>query len=153
MLEGWKIFNNNREYYLTIISSSDFENTYEDYNVQFKKKLTNEEIYKEFSNALFCILPIRPSISINNATYKTCIDRSCIPIGLFDPNLSQQDFIIQLKAYTPTEFANGLKKATLLTESEIKAKLNSLNNISTPTFSKTAQQYLNAINHFLQNNN
>lgn len=148
MIEGWKIFNIDKKYHLTIISSSEFENNYEDYNIHFKKNLSNEEIYKEFSTALFCILPIKPSISVNNATYKTCLDMNCIPIGVFESDLSKQDFIIQLKDYTPLEFSKGLQNTTQLTELEIKTKLQSLNKLTAPTFSTTAQQYLNAISLF-----
>lgn len=107
MIEGWKKFQKeNNDCKLIIITSSEIQITDIDkYNICIKRNLPDKEIEQIMRKTGYCILPIKPDISFNNATLKTATLFSCIPIGRFNDNLSKQyEFLINMREYTVQEF-------------------------------------------------
>lgn len=111
MIEGWKSFqkeNNNCK--LIIITSSEIEiEDIEKYNICIKRNLSDKEIEEIMIKTGYCILPIKPDISFNNATLKTASLFSCIPIGKFNDNLRKRyKFLVNMREYTVEEFYKTL---------------------------------------------
>lgn len=145
MIEAWKIFNKNRKYKLTILSSSEYINTAEDYGVEFYRNLERSEIAQLFNTASFCILPIKPFVSSINATYKTSICFECIPIGCFAPNLKNEEYSIPIENCSTEEILKGLKKSVSLTDNEIKKMKEMIHKVEKPSFRETANQYIKIV--------
>ena len=151
MLEAWQRFNKGKRNTLLIMTSSDFDNTFEQYGVRFLHNLTQQEIAEHFRKAAYCILPIIPHVSINNATYKTALLYECIPIGHFDPQLASLEYIVNIKENSTDGILDGLIESAEMDEVEYSSKASVLRLVEKPSFEQTASEYINAVNNLLVN--
>ena len=150
MLQAWKIFNANSDNTLFFLTSSSFTNNYESYGVKFLSNLDETEIARYFCMACFCILPIIPCVSINNASYKTALLYGCIPIGHFDDNISQKQFCINVNGNNVDDFLHGFSVSQNLSDLDYKRKIAIIENMPHPTFENTVKEYQDAIHHYLE---
>lgn len=151
MLQAWKIFNSNQEYTLYFLTSSQFTNDYEQYGVKYLPNLSNTDVVRYFCKAAFSILPIMPSVSVINASYKTSLLYHCIPIGHFDEEISAGQFGINVNGNSVDDLLQGLKESQELGESEYAHKISIIKKLPQATFEKTASQYKEAIESYSGN--
>lgn len=151
LLQAWKEFNSGHEYTLYFLTSSQFTNDYEHYRVKYLPNLNNTDVVRYFCEAAFCILPIIPSVSIINASYKTSLLYHCIPIGHFDEEISAGQFGINVNGNGVDDLLQGLKESQELGESEYARKISIIKKLPKATFEKTASQYKEAIKSYTDN--
>jgi hypothetical protein len=146
MLTAWRKFNIDKQNRLIIISSSSFENTYEDDKVYFRQGLGEEDVRKLFMAAEFCILPIIPTVSINNTTYKTALCYDCIPIGCFSNEISRLDGHICLNSNGVNDIYEGLMITSKMSEIQIEDYRRLLMSLPKQTSNNTAKEYIKIVN-------
>lgn len=150
MLQAWKIFNANNDNTLYFLTSSSFTNSYERYGVRFLANLDKTEIARYFCMACFCVLPIIPCVSINNASYKTALLYGCIPIGHFDDSISQKQFPINVDGNSVDDYLHGFSASRNLSDFDYKRKMAIIENMPHPTFENTVKEYQDVIRHYLE---
>lgn len=116
MIDAWGAFNKKGEYHLTVISSSDIDETlvHEVPDVQVIKNLPDEGIDQYLRSSGYMILPIKPEISEVNGTFKTAALYGCVCIGHFERSLGQLGFVINVDDYSMDSFSSGMKEAISL---------------------------------------
>lgn len=152
MLEAWKIFNVDQQNTLYILTSSPFVNHYEGFGVKYLASLEEADISRYFCMAGFCVLPIIPSVSSINATYKTALLYNCIPIGHFDEENSHNQFCINVDGNGVDDFLHGYDISQNLSDSEYQRKISVIEDMSHPTFEITVKEYMEAIRHYTEVN-
>lgn len=123
MIDGWKKFQcKNEECELIIITSSDISIAdCEQYNINIRKNLSEQEIGKIMAKAGYCILPIKPDVGYNNTTLKTATLFGCIPIGKFNKEIENEyKFFINMIDYTKNDFLQALTYTIGMEEINIK---------------------------------
>lgn len=144
MMQAWIKFNTDNKYTLYFLTSSQFTNQYEEFGVKYLQNLDNVEIIRYFCLAGFCILPIIPYVSINNASFKTSLLYQCIPIGCFNKELDSNNFI-SICGNEVDDILKGLIRSQELSESEYIHKLSIIKKLPQASFDNTASQYIEAI--------
>ncbi|PWX68718.1 glycosyltransferase [Clostridium perfringens] len=131
MIEAWKIFDE-KDYKLNIYTSSDINILNSEKNkINIFKELSDQELSKELWKCKYAILPIKPQISMNNATLKAVAQHECIPIGIFeDNNTSDLGINIEDEFYSKENILEALKKTVNLEKDEYLRKINLLNKFS-----------------------
>lgn len=89
----------------------------------------------------FILLPIKPFISMNNATLVAGCIHGCIPIGVFDENY-YNNLGIPLENYHPQSILNGLEKSLSMSK-ELKSAMvkESLNTFKDLTVESVSEKY------------
>ena len=120
MIEAWKEFNKEKIYKLNIITSSSTEtNRWSEFGIYPFKNLNEKEIAMHMEKANFCILPILPSVSYNNSTFKTACMFGCISIGKFDNDFKKLNFIVDLNNYNKEEFVRSFEQSISFNDNEL----------------------------------
>lgn len=145
MLQAWKIFNADNRKTLYFLTSSSFVNHYESSGVKYLANLDKADVVQYFCKSCYCVLPIMPCVSINNATYKTALLYGCIPIGHFDEEISQKQFCIYVNGNSVDDFLQGFKMSQNLNDLSYKRKVDIIESMPHPTFENTVREYLDAI--------
>lgn len=148
MINAWKLFNKDRKYKLNIYSSTDIDiNEMEKFNIRYFKNLEDEELSKELWKCKYCVLPIKPSIDLNNGSLKAVAQHECLPIGIFSNNsLLDIGINIKEKFYTAENIEVALNKAVNLNDNEYNLKLDKLAKFGDKySFKNTAQMIINFI--------
>ena len=132
MINAWKDFNRDKKYKFNVITSSEINiNDCDEYNINILKNLNEDKIALYMSEANFCILPILPSISYNNSTFKTASMFGCISIGRFDNDFKKLDFVVDLISYEKEEFLRSFDKVINMSLEELKEKFDKSRNFGT----------------------
>lgn len=126
MIEGWKRFQDrvgDNNYLLNIISSTDIECIEnEKYHIVHYKSISDKQIASVLSTSRFCILPIKPMISENNATLKAACLYKDVCVGIFDKTLDGKIGDLKMKEYTPDDFQDIYHKCIEMNVDELNKK-------------------------------
>ena len=126
MIEAWIKFNKDNKYLLNIYTSSEIKN-YNYSNINVYKNLDDESLSKELSKCKYAILPINPSVALNNGTLKAVAQHKCIPIGIFSEEfLDRLGIGINDNKYTEENIEKALDEAVRLEEAEYNKKIKEL---------------------------
>lgn len=148
MLRAWAKFNVDNRNTLYFLTSSSFENHYENMGVHFMQNLENEDVANYFRMASFCVLPIIPCVSEINASYKTALLYNCIPIGHFDEDISYKQSYINMNGNDEEDFLQAFWASQNLKDSEYNRRISVIKKLPHPTFENTAKEYLDVIRQF-----
>lgn len=146
IIQAWKLFNEGKNCKLLILTSSQCDLSLEDCGVQVIRGAEKDTIADYLASAGFCVLPIIPYVSSNNATYKSAIGYNCIPIGVFGQEVGDLAAHININDNTVEELQNGFERAHSLNDDERRQYYSILNKRPKPTFKVTAKEYLEVIN-------
>lgn len=145
MIKAWTLFNKGKNCRLLILTSSQCELSLEECGVQVIREAEKDSIADYLASAGFCVLPIIPCVSSNNATYKSAIGYNCIPIGVFGKEVGDLSAHINIKDNTVAELQKGLERAFGLNDEERRHYYSTLDKRPKPTFEVTAKEYLEVI--------
>lgn len=144
MLEAWHLFNQENQYHLYIITSSDTSYIDTSDNISIFKDAEDKDVATILRKSQYAILPILPNVNINNATFMATIKGYCIPIGIFSDNIIGRNIFINCKSYSPNDILSALKLASSLGLNEYQKRVKLIMQISKtlPSFEKTSDLYL-----------
>ena len=148
MIQAWKLFNKDKNCRLLILTSSQCDLSLEECGVLVIRGAEKDSIADYLASAGFCVLPIIPCVSSNNATYKSAIGYNCIPIGVFGEEVGDLSAYIDIRDNTVEELQKGLERAYSLNDEERRHYYSTLDKRPKPTFEVTAKEYLDVINKF-----
>lgn len=142
MLEGWVEFNTTKAFELHVVTSSELPSLPVESNISYIYNASNEEVDQELKEASYIILPIRPTVNRNNASFVAGVYRQCIPIGAFDSSIFNEHFL-QMDSYTVDDFVNVFRKASSLAEQDVTERRHylMLQKNRLPSFELCAQTY------------
>ena len=147
MIKAWKNFNKENKYRLNIYTSSEI--SIDKYaNINIYKNLDDKTLSKELSKCKYAILPINPSIALNNGTLKAVAQHGCLPIGIFgEKKLEDIGVAISDSKYSIKNIEQSLYKAIKLDVREYNKKLEGLLNFGEQfSFSNNAKIIIEFIN-------
>lgn len=145
-IAAWKLFNVDKNCELHIISSSNTSWIPKEGDIKVISNAPDKLVDSELQQAGFILLPIRPEVNVNNASYFAGIARRCIPIGMFNENLDTESYIV-LKDYSVLGILEGLKESKNLSCKEYIRRQKRIEEIAVtlPSFTNVAATYLKCI--------
>lgn len=149
MLDAWRIFNSKGDKTLHIMTSTSLENfNLQEYpGIKYHQNLDGEKISEILFNCSFSIIPVKPHIGMLNTSFTSSIQCGCIPIGIFNDELSEKEFIINMTGYDLQEFVTTLKRSQEInTESFFLLSRKAMEMGKDFSFEKTYQQMMVAFN-------
>lgn len=124
MIDAWKIFNTDNKNKLQIVSATDLSDWH--FNgisgITYHHNLSNEKAARIIFDSTFSIIPVKPEIGFNNSSMVTSTQCGCIPIGIFNQEIVNNDFLINMNSYAIDDFATALNNSQELSIDEIKLK-------------------------------
>jgi len=109
MLRAWDMFNVNSENELLILTATKIEfDDKKHKNVRLYYDLSNEEVSKIMNGATFSVVPVRPNIGFNNSSMVSSMQTGCIPIGVFNDDYRNENFVININGCEVEDIYNGL---------------------------------------------
>lgn len=125
MLNAWKEFNKDGLYSLDIVTRSNLSNwnlsLYQ--GVKCYYNLSDDESGYVLSQAVFSIIPVLPEIGYNNSSFVSTIQCGCIPMGIFNDDLKNEPFVLNMKSYNQGDFVELLKQSQTLLDLKARSAL------------------------------
>jgi len=117
MIEAWKIFNVDNKYTLDIVTGTDIEIENSDqYGINLYIKEEDKRVAKILSRDAYAFCPIKPNVSFNNSSFVSGCQCGCVPIGVFNKELSNIDFAIRMNSYFVQDFIEAASESVLLSD-------------------------------------
>ena len=129
MIDAWKEFNINKQYKLNIYTSSKLDTKdFDKYGINYFYNLCDEDLSKELWKNKFAILPIKPNVASNNASFKAVLQHKCIPIGIFNKFIECRENYIEINdnIYTKENIKLALNKSANLSQNEYIKKIENI---------------------------
>lgn len=147
MLEGWERFDEGQNFELHFITSSDISPFLHYKHVKFLHNVPDDVVDQELKEAEVIVLPIRPFVHVNNASFVAGVERGCVPLGVFGEEV-KADAFISLDHYEADDFLHAFRQVARMEPSEMQKKRESLSPIisTLPTFANGAQVYHQVLN-------
>lgn len=122
MLEGWKAAYS-KGMTLTVLSANAEIDLSDCPGVKLERGLSDEALARRLSENTFLILPIRPEVGPHNGTLKAGLLNGMVPIGKPGEGLGKlRPLFIEMPAYAPESFAEAVRSAMELSETERKSR-------------------------------
>ena len=141
LVQAWIDFtdSNSVKSKLDILTSTEIELDPVYFNVF--KSLSDNAVSEFLLQKEFILLPIKPFISMNNATLVAGCIHGCIPIGVFDKNY-YANLGIPIESYQPQSILAGLERSIKLSK-ELKSTMvkDCMNTFNELTIESVAQKY------------
>jgi hypothetical protein len=110
MIKAWNIYNNETTKIKFHVISSSFDSSIKNnLSINYHYNLDDIEVSNLLLNMQFMMLPLKPEISINNATLMASCIHKCVPVGVVDLNFFDDNFGIFMQNYSIQEFINVFK--------------------------------------------
>lgn len=125
MLNAWSEFNKDGCYSLDVVTRSDLTN----WNLSAYKgvrcyyNLSDDDSGYVLSQAVFSIIPVLPKIGYNNSSFVSTTQCGCIPIGVFNDDLKNESFVLNMKSYEQKDFVESLRLSQKLLDIKEKSAL------------------------------
>lgn len=114
--------------------------------VEFYYERSDEELQRALKDATYCILPIKPEVTLGSASLKAATQAGCTLIGSFSDDVKDQRFVINVTSYRTESFAEGFERAyNLPLDRLIKNSASGYRYSLDFSFEKTAVEMLKAI--------
>ncbi len=123
MLEAWDAFNSDGSKRLFIMTSTILDQDIEQKHpgLKYIKNANDEQIIRTLRSSRFAVIPVRPEVGRNNATFKTCSMCGCICVGKYCNEFSDLPFVINIKSYAASDILDGLNRTRKLSEVSVKS--------------------------------
>ena len=143
MIKGWNLYSNEKTKIKFHVISSSFDITISnDLSINYHYDLNDKEVSNLLSNMQFIILPLKPEISINNASLVAGCIHKCVPVGIFDSDFFDNNFGIIMKNYEINEFVKVFRIINNLNTSNFEKKRDLAYSFgASNSISKTASSY------------
>lgn len=143
LVNAWYSFNNERYNELHIVTSSDTEGIEEKCGLHIIHNAPDDLVDKELKEATFIMLPIRPLVHSNNASFMAGVARYCIPVGVFSKDIEDFSFI-SAKSNSEGDILEALQISANIPVGEIAERIERISEISQnlPSFNKSAEVYI-----------
>jgi len=155
MINGWKKFNElTGQYVLNVITSTNIDALdFEKYNIVLHKSASDAKIASLLAKSRFCVLPIKPIISENNATLKTACLYENVCIGKFDDKISDKIGTIIMEDYSEADFKDAFFQCIKMSKDDLEKKSQISYNFGKKySFKSTVNSYITIIEKELCNN-
>lgn len=120
LLEAWKLFSDETNRQLHIISGTNLQDIELKYNnIKYYYKATDQDVSRIMSNAAFSIVPIIPMVDMKNTTFKTSCLMGCISVGLFCDEYKKHEFVYHMPNYQIETFLDVFTQLEKLDQSKI----------------------------------